>query len=248
MPLLDHFHPPLSAIRHWESFHTLWAGEIVAALNGGALPDGYFAEAQVHVGGRVEVDVATFEVDGPRHDRDRAGSGIGLAIAPRSSTKTWAPPAPAGTIPWDFPDSLEVLIFNADSGPTLAAAVELVSPGNKDRSETRKAFTARCTAYLRQGVGLVIIDIVTNRRPNMHNELMAVIQIGEASSLIDTDLYASSYRPRRLTNRDQLEYWAYPLAVQHPLPIVPLALMNGPSVPLDLDATYQETCARSRLA
>ena len=26
MPLLDHFHPPLSTQRHWESFHTTWAG------------------------------------------------------------------------------------------------------------------------------------------------------------------------------------------------------------------------------
>ena len=25
MPLLDHFHPPLSDERHWESFHAAWA-------------------------------------------------------------------------------------------------------------------------------------------------------------------------------------------------------------------------------
>jgi hypothetical protein len=26
MPLLDHFRPPLSGSRHWESFHAAWAG------------------------------------------------------------------------------------------------------------------------------------------------------------------------------------------------------------------------------
>ena len=28
MPLLDHFHPPLSPRRHRESFHVNWAGAI----------------------------------------------------------------------------------------------------------------------------------------------------------------------------------------------------------------------------
>ena len=61
MPLLDHFHPPLSQSRHWESFHAAWAAEIMRTLNRRVLPRGYFAEAQVHVGSRVEIDVATFE-------------------------------------------------------------------------------------------------------------------------------------------------------------------------------------------
>ena len=30
MPLLDHFHAPLSPQRHWESFHVNWAGAIAA--------------------------------------------------------------------------------------------------------------------------------------------------------------------------------------------------------------------------
>jgi len=59
MPLLDHFHPPIYPGRAWESFHTMWLAEIMAALNQGELPSGYFAEAQVNFGGRVEVDVAT---------------------------------------------------------------------------------------------------------------------------------------------------------------------------------------------
>ena len=61
MPLLDHFHPPLSNTRHWESFHARWAAAIADALNEDLLPPGYFAEEQVHVGSRVEIDVATFD-------------------------------------------------------------------------------------------------------------------------------------------------------------------------------------------
>lgn len=61
MPLLDHFRPPLSVTRHWESLHSRWASAIADALNGDGLPAGYYAEEHVHLGSLVEVDVATFE-------------------------------------------------------------------------------------------------------------------------------------------------------------------------------------------
>jgi len=44
MPLLDHFHPPLSEVRHWEGFHARWASALVDELNLTLLPPGYFAE------------------------------------------------------------------------------------------------------------------------------------------------------------------------------------------------------------
>jgi hypothetical protein len=51
MPLLDHFHPPLSSTQFWESFHSLWIAALVERLNGTILPPGYLAQAQVHIGG-----------------------------------------------------------------------------------------------------------------------------------------------------------------------------------------------------
>jgi hypothetical protein len=150
MQLLDHFHPPLSLVRHWESFHARWAAAIADVLNDELLPAEYFAEVQVHVGSRVEVDVGAF-----------ADASAGVAHAQRSGPATatlvarpWAPPAPAMTMPAVFPDSIEVLVFHAEAGPTLVAAIELVSPGNKDRNEHRRAFAAQCSSYLQQGIGL----------------------------------------------------------------------------------------------
>ena len=52
MPLLDHFHPPLSEERHWEAFHSKWANVLVDELNDTLLPAGYFAEPHVHMGAR----------------------------------------------------------------------------------------------------------------------------------------------------------------------------------------------------
>src|ERR1700736_228160 len=97
MPLLDHFHPPLSLARHWESFHAAWAAEIMRTLNRTVLPQGFFAEAQVHVGGRVEIDVATFE-------QASAGAATADGNSGGVVVETWAPPMTALVMPAVFPD------------------------------------------------------------------------------------------------------------------------------------------------
>src|SRR6516165_9602590 len=61
MPLLDHFHPPLSTERRWESFHSSWATRIADALTERWLPPNYIAEEHAHLGPSVEIDVGTFE-------------------------------------------------------------------------------------------------------------------------------------------------------------------------------------------
>src|SRR5205085_11513432 len=166
MPLLDHFHEPLSPRRHWESFHVNWAGAMADALNERLLPEGYFAEEHAQLGGRVEIDVATFaETDESAVARRNGGTAT---LTPR----VWTPPAPALTMPIAFPDNFEVLVFASESGASLVAAIELVSPANKDREAHRRAFAIKCASYLCGGVGLIVIDIVTSRTANLHNEMV----------------------------------------------------------------------------
>ena len=132
MPLLDHFHPPLSQRRHWESFHSAWATALVDALNQKWLPEGYFAEELITVGGRVKIDVATFE--------ERPTSNGAIAVA----KKTWTPPVPTLTMPGVFPDTFSVQVYSSEGGPTLVGSIELVSPSNKDRDTHRQAFSSIC--------------------------------------------------------------------------------------------------------
>ena len=140
-------------------------------------------------------------------------------------------------------------VFASSGGATLVAAVELVSPGNKDRMDTRRAFAVKCANYLQQGVGLVIIDVVTERIANLHDELTTLMGLAAEFRFPATaELYAAAYRPvRRDAGGDQIEMWPEPLAVGRPLPVVPLALRGGPTVPLDLEAAYAEARQGSRL-
>jgi Protein of unknown function (DUF4058) len=241
MPLLDHFHPPLYPARSWESIHALWCGEIVATLNERVLPPGYYAETQVHIGSRVEVDVATLERP-PTTPGPRNGPAATLTL------EAWAPPVPALTIPAVFPDEIEVQIFGSPTGAHLVAAIELVSPGNKDRSEARRAFAAKCSSYLQVGIGLIVVDVVTERLANLHDELMRLMEQPETTHFPpEALLYAVAYRPARREAGDQIDCWPTPLAVGRALPVLPLALRGGPTLPLDLEATYTEARRRSRL-
>jgi hypothetical protein len=241
MPLLDHFHPPISQRRTWEGFHGLWAAAIVESLNNGLLADEYFADMQVHIGSQVEVDIATLEESEAKSSVDRGGAVAALAPA-------WAPPATNLILPIVFPDDIEIQVFATATGATLVAAVEMVSPGNKDRPETRRAFAAKCVSYLTRGIGLVVVDIVTNRLANLHNEVIAALGQGEPFLLpAQAPTYAVAYRPSRQPGGDQVEIWPHVLSIGQPLPTVPLALRNDGIVPLDLEASYSEARQRSRL-
>jgi len=240
MPLLDHFHPPVSERRSWEGFHGLWAAALVEKLNRDILADEYFADMQVHIGSQVEMDIATLAELGETGAHRVAA---GTALAP-----VWAPPATELVFPSVFPDDIEVQVFATVTGATLVGAIELVSPGNKDRAETRQAFAAKCVSYLTRGIGLIVIDIVTNRLANLHNEVISLLGHGEPFLLAPaTTTYAVAYRPSRQPSRDQIELWPRMLTLGQPLPTLPLALRNAGVVPVDLEETYGEARARSRL-
>jgi hypothetical protein len=243
MPLQDHFHPPIAPTFPWESFHSLWAGSVVAFLNR-TLPRRFRAFAQLHLGRHIEADVA--EIDHGRGVEDDRGNGVsngGVAV------QAWAPPQTSLVIPAIFPDDIVVPVLDLEGGRILpVAVVEFVSPGNKDRAETRRAFALKSAAYLHRGLGLIVIDIVTGRRANLHNELMDLLGHPPTTRMPpETSIYATAYRPRQHEETSQIEVWRNPLAVNENLPVLPLALRGAMTVPVDLEGTYADACERSGL-
>jgi hypothetical protein len=240
MPLLDHFRPPLFPTRPWESFHAFWAAAIGEWLNR-LLPPRYFAAIQTHLGNRIEADVADFGLSPAGAVESANGPSGGVAV------QTWAPPAATLTMPAVFPDDIEVQVFDTRDGAKLVAVVELIGPGNLDRPEVRRAFAAKCAAYLQRGVGLIILDIVASHRFNLHNELVQLLRLDAAFAMPpEATLYAVAYRPARREDANAIDVWPAPLAVGGELPVFPLALRGAAPVPVDLDATYNDARQRSR--
>lgn len=241
MPLLDHFHAPLSERRPWESFHTTWASALADALNEGVLPPGYIALEQVHPGAALEIDVAAF-TDSPASPSPDGG---GTATVPRT---VWTPAAAPMVFPAAFPPSATVEILSTEGGRTLVAAIELVRPGNKDRATNRRMFAAKCVTYLCRGVGLVVVDVVASRQGNLHNELADMLLLDVAFRMpAGQSLYAVAYRPLRDGDAEKVEAWPTVLAIGQPLPKVPLSLGAEWCVSVDLEESYREACRRRRL-
>jgi hypothetical protein len=228
MVLYDHFRPPLSLRRHWHAFHSAWCTYLASHLNE-QLPEGYFAEPNVQFG--IEIDVAAWEE----------------VTAPAAFSAAWTAPAPTQTVAISLiTDLAEVLIYGREGGPTLAGAIELISPANKDRPAHREAFVSKCAAYLQQGIGLAMVDVVTDRRARLHEELLARLQ-ATADVSLEADLYAASYRPIERDEQSSLDIWQEALAVGHNLPVLPLWLRGGICLRLDLAATYERTCREQRI-
>lgn len=236
--LLDHFHPPLSDRYGWQGFHAQWAAVLTADLNT-RLPEGWHAQSDVRFG--IEVDVGVVDED------EQSGEA---ASGPTSGEReaSWNPPAPALTLEFALAtDVVEVAVYNRSYHPALVGAIELVSPANKDRPEQRQAFVSKCATILSEGAGLILVDIVTDRRANLHEALLTRIGAGAASR--EPSPYAVAYHPARGDHEydSRLQIWEERLHVGQSLPILPLFLRVGPMIPIDLDETYRRTCEQLRI-
>ncbi|HYH65397.1 MAG TPA: DUF4058 domain-containing protein, partial [Urbifossiella sp.] len=132
----------------------------------------------------------------------------------------------------------------------LVAAIEIVSPSNKDRPDTRAQFVGKVISLLRQDVCVVVVDPVSTLRANLYAELLARLDRADPR-LGDPPphLYAVSLRARRPPKGPALlDAWYYPMVVGQPLPTLPLWLAPDLRVELPLEPSYQETCRLLRIA
>jgi hypothetical protein len=238
MPLRDHFRPPLDNVASWEELHGGWPMVIVQQLRQ-KLPPGYVAAPRVHAGSQVEIDVAAFEKDDAP-----SISGMSEANGGGVTTAVWAPAAASLAIETELPDfdDYEVRIYDAKRGRHLVAAIEIVSPANKDRPEHRNAFVGKCAALLQKGVAVSIVDLVTVRYFNLYAEVLAFLghndpTLGDPPPFI----YATSCRYVK-KKKTLLEAWRHILTVGQPLPTLPLWLNAELVVPLDLEQSYEQAC------
>ena len=146
-------------------------------------------------------------------------------------------------------DEYEVRVFDTRSGRRLVAAVEIVSPANKDRPEHRRAFVAKCAALIQNRVCVAIVDLVTTRTSNLYGDLLEFF--GQSDPLLadgPAPLYAVACRWSRNGDAWLLETWTHSLALGRPLPTLPLWIAENLAVPLDLESSYEETCRILRIS
>jgi hypothetical protein len=219
--------------RGWNSLHLVWQTQLLDWIQP-RLPAGYRA----YLG-----SVPALTADAPN---GRPDPGV----------RQWqeepaGPPNGPGTPPVPEPDAEVVAVFELDPQTAvhidlhgrLVAAIEIVSPRNKDRPDARQRYLGRYLGYVRQGVHLMLIDVLP--RPadfSFADALAANLGFRETPCPVP---FAVSYRVGEpVPEGTLLGVWRRPLRVGEPLPTIPLALTVRESVPIDLEHTYREAARR----
>jgi hypothetical protein len=99
---------------------------------------------------------------------------------------------------------------------------------------------------LRQGIGLAIVDVVTGRKANLHDDLLTRL-VGDNALLLNAELYAVSYRPIERNGQPSLDIWQKEINIGKALPILPLWLHGEICLPVDFNAAYEQTCREQRI-
>jgi hypothetical protein len=135
----------------FHDFHTAWITHIKETLNGGLLPEGFYAQAEQHAG-RVIADVLTLQIDEPDHSGTSKPT-TALSAPPSVSRKVTASPNAA------YRAARRTLAIRHSSGHRLVALIEILSSANKDRASSIEDFVTKALSALANECHLLIVDL-----------------------------------------------------------------------------------------
>ena len=196
----------------------------------------------MNLGKYYEIDIGAMKDEEFGGERNQSG---GVATLPRAA------PKPTMTTKLEISDqyAYEVHVYQEEHEMRLVAAVEFVSPANKDRPDHRKAFVAKCVSLIQAGVSVSIIDVVTTRNFNLYEDLLEYLGKTDDALLPDAPgLYVATCRVRKAHPDSHFETWFYPLEIGEPIPALPLWLDDAMHVMLDLESSYERTCKTLRIS
>ena len=209
--------------RGWDSVHQFWVNSLIYWLQD-YLPSGY----RVYLG-----SVPRLAVAGDRPEVVAAGV-FADGIEPDFQAVAVMDPGPQSAV-------------QVTRDGQLVAAVEFVSPRNKDRPSSREFYRNRYLGYLLLGVNLALIDV--HCRPLGFSFVDAVAAETQCPVAAGVPPHAASWQvggPAPDVGRF-LSGWHRRLAPGEPLPTLPLALAADRVVLLDLESTYAEAARRAYL-
>lgn len=230
MPLHD-----WNKLSGWDGVHQVWIVELL-----------YWIKPRLPAGYRAFIGTTpTFAIGAPEEERPDIGV--------RSVPQTNGAAAPGATTPTEPDMEIAVAVLGTEpalfveSQGRLIAAVELVSPRNKDRPAARATYASAYVGYLLKGVHLLLVDV--HRRPlqfSFADRITEELQIEQPPCPAP---FAVSYRvgePAPNGGRF-LAMWRRPLVVDEPLPVLDLPLSVEESVAIDLEQTYGRATAAAYL-
>jgi hypothetical protein len=218
----------------FHDFHVAWLPEIRKALNGGPLPQGYYALAEQHAG-RSIADVRTLHASPVPPEPlplppDTGGTAVDEA-APRGCWRE--------TVEQAAPTRRRTLALRHVSGHRLVALLEIVSPANKSRAPHVEGFAAKAVEALDLGIHVLIVDLFP---PGPHDPYRMHGAIHQRLEESDEAAGVPVAEPLTLTSYvagPQVEIYREQVAVGGALPEMSLFVRRDRYVNVPLERTYQ---------
>jgi hypothetical protein len=143
-------------------FHQLWTGHISDSLNGGLLPAGYYAMVEQRAE-NVVPDLLALHAPVGTLTPDHGNGAVAVAdVAPKVGRKL------VGLLRSPKKLAQRQVAVRHISNHRVVALIEIVSPANKDRGSSVKAFAMKARAAVELGVNLLIVDLFP---PGKHDKL-----------------------------------------------------------------------------
>jgi hypothetical protein len=233
MPVHDWSRVDANVFHH---FHQRWSIAICDALNAGLLPPGYSALVEQHAGGLVP-DVLTLERRSRPSRPVEPSGGVLTSTPPKTSLVRHAKNALAARA--------NRIAIRHRLGEVVCI-LEIVSPGNKSGRAALRAFVDKSIECLRQGIHLLVIDILppTPRDPQgMYNAIWDEIDEEPFELPPDKPLTLAAYVAGDLLIGREPTAYVNLIGVGDTLPDMPAYLDGCGYVPVPLEATYQAAWA-----
>jgi hypothetical protein len=201
-------------------------------LNGGVLPQGYYALSEQYSSGLIP-DVLTLHLPDPDPSPNPASPGGGIALAdahPRIGRRLVAGPEAV------YRARRRTLTIRHASGNRIVAFLEIVSPGNKDRTMSVQELANKVDAALMRGIHVMIVDLFPPARfdpQGLHGAVWARYGTEEYAVPADQPLTVCSYRAVV-----PVEAYIEHMAFGDPLPEMPLFLDLETYICAPLERTY----------
>jgi hypothetical protein len=226
----------------WDGVHHIWITELLRNIKP-QLPEGYRA----YIGTMPILSIGSPTERPDVVVKQWTGSSNG------GQQKTAVAPSPTSRSSSEPDEELAVITLDptkavfVEKQGRLVAALELISPRNKDRPSSRETYLSRYLGYLFEGVHLLLVDV--HRRPLSFSFADSVAQELQISQPPSPPPMAVSYRVGEpaATGGSMLAIWRRKLVVGQPLPVLPLPLTVHEAVDVDLEQTYQRAAADAYL-
>lgn len=144
-----------------------------------------------------------------------------------------------------IPDEIAVIVYEEPVPDSAIGAIELICPSFKTSHQSKGAFDTRCQEYLRAGVGLLKIDIITEI--GIYSRDTQALHNDWPRNANGPTLEAISYCPNGNVEAPRLNVYPARLTLGQNLPSMPFFLRKAGMINLDLEATYMTTRKGNRL-